>query len=74
MWRNEQGWTAEDELASRGEAMDPRPVLLVHFPDERGEAEVTDPFPLIRMHAMLRELIDARIGSPEDLRNWVGAK
>jgi hypothetical protein len=54
--------------------MDPRPVLLVHFPDERGEAEVTDPFPLIRMHAMLRELIDARIGSPEDLRNWVGAK
>ena len=74
MWRNEQGWTAEDELASRGEAMDLRPVLLVHFPDERGEAEVTDPFPLIRMHAMLRELIDARIGSPEDLRNWVGAK
>ncbi|HKO10979.1 MAG TPA: hypothetical protein VJV22_03360, partial [Acidobacteriaceae bacterium] len=74
MWRNEQGWTAEDELASRGEAMDPRPVLLVHFPEERGEAQVTDPFPLIRMHAMLRELIDARIAGPEGLRNWVDAK
>ena len=74
MWRNEQGWTAEDELASRGEAMDPRPVLLVHFPGEHGEAQVADPFPLIRMHEMLRELIDARIAGPEGLRNWVDAK
>ena len=73
MWRNEQGWTAEDELASRGEAMDPRPVLLVHFPGERGAAQVTAPFPLIRMHAMLQELIDARIASPESLRTWTDA-
>ena len=56
MWRSTPLWTREDEAASHGR-FDPRPVLMVHFPGQQTEQDVTRPFDEIRIHEMIETLL-----------------
>jgi hypothetical protein len=52
MWRSTAVWTKEDEAASHGR-FDPRPVLMIHFPGQQTEQDVTRPYDEIRIHEMI---------------------
>jgi hypothetical protein len=56
MWRSTPVWTKEDEAASHGR-FDPRPVLMIHFPGQQTEQDVTRPFDEIRIHEMIETLL-----------------
>jgi Sulfatase len=56
MWRSGGGWTEEDEIASHGR-FDPRPVLMIHFPGQQNERDVTAPFDAIRIHEIIEHLL-----------------
>ena len=49
-------WTKEDETASQGR-FDPRPVLMIHFPGQQTEQDVTAPFDEIRIHEIIESLL-----------------
>jgi hypothetical protein len=59
MWRSTSLWTKEDEAASRGR-FDPRPVLMIHFPGQQSEQDVTEPFDEIRIHEMIQRMLRGR--------------
>jgi hypothetical protein len=56
MWRSTSVWTKEDEAASHGR-FDPRPVLMIHFPGQQTEQDVTRPYDEIRIHEMIETLL-----------------
>jgi sulfatase-like protein len=56
MWRSTAYWTKEDEVASQGR-FDPRPVLMIHFPGQQAEHDVTAPFDEIRIHEMIERML-----------------
>lgn len=56
MWRSTALWTKEEETASHGR-FDPRPVLMIHFPAQQVEREVTAPFEEIRLHDIIEHLL-----------------
>ena len=56
MWRSTSVWTKEDEAASHGR-FDPRPVLMIHFPGQQTEQDVTRPYDEIRIHEMIEILL-----------------
>jgi len=60
IWRPTALWTKEDEAAS-GDRVDPRPVLMIHYPGQQAEHDVTAPFEQIRLH----ELIDLMLRGEE---------
>jgi Sulfatase len=70
MWRSEFDWTAEDEAASRNGHFDPRPVILVHFPGQQTGAKMSQPFPLIRMHAMIDQMLAGKMTNAAALQTW----
>jgi Sulfatase len=56
LWRATPSWTKEDEAASHGR-FDPRPVLMIHKPDQQTEQDVTTSFDEIRIHDILGHLL-----------------
>ncbi len=56
LWRSTAAWTKEDEAASHGR-FDPRPVLMIHFPGQQAEHDVTTPFDEIRIHEIIEHLL-----------------
>jgi hypothetical protein len=56
LWRSTGAWTKEDEMASKGR-FDPRPVLMIHFPDQQMEQDVSAPMSELRIHEMLEALL-----------------
>jgi membrane-anchored protein YejM (alkaline phosphatase superfamily) len=56
MWRSASPWTKEDEVASGGR-FDPRPVLMIHFPGQQTEHDVTAPFEEIRIHGIIEHML-----------------
>jgi hypothetical protein len=57
LWSPMPSWTAEDEAASYGRTFDPRPALLVHLAGQSTPETVAAPFPLLRVHTILDDLI-----------------
>ena len=43
-------------MASRGR-FDPRPVLMIHFPGQQAEHDVSAPFDEIRIHEMIERML-----------------
>ena len=70
MWRPEFDWSREDEAAARGDRFDTRPVVMVRFPGEQTSAQISAPFPLVRMHGMLQAMIAGQIADAQQLENW----
>jgi hypothetical protein len=56
LWRAKPLWTAEEEQASHGR-FDPRPVLMIHKPEQQTEQDVTTPFAEIRIHDIIEHLL-----------------
>jgi hypothetical protein len=57
MWAGGTLWTPEDEAASHGGAFDPRPLLMVHLAGQTTSATVSEPFPLLKVHDILDDLV-----------------
>ena len=70
MWRSEFDWTAEDEAASRNGHFDPRPVILVHLPGQQSGAKMSQPFPLLRMHGMIDQMLAGKMTGAAELQSW----
>ncbi len=70
LWRPLPGWAPEDARAARS-GFDPRPLLMVHFPEETAGVSIPSPFPLLRMHAMLEAMFAGKIQDAAQLKAWV---
>jgi hypothetical protein len=68
MWRKSPQWTSEDERVS-GNRFDPRPVLMVRFPDETTPRTIAQPFPALKEHNLIDALMHNAM-SPSDLEAW----
>jgi len=69
-WRGGLYWTAEDEQVLH-DRFDPRPVLMVHFPDEQTERTVSAPFSEIKTHDMIEEMLQGKMNSASGLETWL---
>ena len=56
VWRPTALWTKEEEEASRGH-FDPRPVLMIHYPGQQAEHDITAPFEEIRIHQLIERML-----------------
>jgi hypothetical protein len=59
MWQQTPQWTKEEETASHGR-FDPRPVLMIHFPGQSVERDVTGPFDDIRIHDIIERMLQGK--------------
>lgn len=69
IWRNKSGWTPEDEAASGGK-FEPRPLLMVHLPQETAPGEIAQPFPILKEHNLIGSLLE-RPMTVTGLEDWV---
>jgi hypothetical protein len=60
LWGGTKYWTPEDEAASHGRVFDPRPLLMVHLAGQTMPATVNEPFPLLRVHDILNDLVTGK--------------
>lgn len=72
LWRNAIGWTREDEAASQGR-FDPRPVLMVRFPDQRQPQTIAQPFPALKEHDLIVALFRNSL-TAANLDAWLAAR
>jgi hypothetical protein len=70
IWRDGFGWTKEDELASGHGHFDPRPTLIVRFPNQTSPVEIAQPVPLLSMHDMIERMMADEIADPQQLQSW----
>jgi Sulfatase len=56
LWRPTPQWSHEEEIASHGH-FDPRPVLMIHFPGQTTEHDITQPFDEIRIHDIVARML-----------------
>jgi hypothetical protein len=66
LYRNDAGWSAEEERACGGQ-FDNRPVLLIHFPGQNIGADVNAAVAEMLEHEMIAGMLRGEIKSPEDL-------
>jgi len=70
IWRHGFGWTKEDEQASGHGYFDPRPTLIVRFPNETAPMEIALPVPLLAMHDMIERMMAGQMSDPQQLQAW----
>jgi len=56
LWNDQPGWTAEDRAASQS-GFDPRPAVMVHHAGQTRADEVTTPWSLINVHAVIEQVL-----------------
>jgi Sulfatase len=71
LWASSEGWTAEDNAASRGGRFDDRPAVIVKLPNQQTPARIDQPWNAVETRAMMDVLLERRVRSPEDLQAWV---
>jgi hypothetical protein len=69
LWRPTTDWRAEDERVS-GDRFDPRPLLMVHFPEQRSAVRMDRPFPLIEMHTMIQVMLAGLVDNAAKLESF----
>jgi F0F1-type ATP synthase assembly protein I len=70
MWKMSPLWTAEDQRVSQ-DRFDPRPVLMVRFPQSMRGEQIATPFPQLQLHTLLQQMIAGQIVSNADLDTWL---
>jgi hypothetical protein len=70
IWKRSAFWSDEDERVSGGK-FDDRPVLLVHFPGQNSENDVTSSVPELLEHDMIAGMLEGKIDNPEQLQDFV---
>lgn len=73
MWRSDPSWTTEDERVSR-DKFDPRPVLIIHFPEENTGEVRPEPFSELGTHGIIRAMLTGEIRSQSDLDRWLNER
>jgi hypothetical protein len=68
--RHSDSWTDEDERASGGR-FDDRPVLLIHFPDQRSGADVPAAVAEMLEHDMIAGMLQGQISNEKDLDTFL---
>lgn len=69
LWRISPMWTEEDARVSAGR-FDPRPVLMVRFPEETAPEVVAEPFPALRENGLVGSLLRHPMTAAE-LEDWI---
>lgn len=73
MWRIDAAWTKEEQLASDGK-FDPRPVLLIHFPQESTAETKPQPFAEIKTRELIDAMLQGKLHSQNDMDEWLRQK
>ena len=73
MWRGTPDWSAEAEAATHGR-FDPRPVLLVHFPDAAAGQVISKPANVLVAHDIVEGLLRGQIHSSADIDQLIEAR
>jgi hypothetical protein len=60
LWKGGTYWTPEDQAASHGGVFDSRPLLMIHLAGQTTPATVSEPFPLLRVHDILDDLVTGK--------------
>jgi hypothetical protein len=60
LWTGASFWTPEDQAASHGGVFDSRPLLMIHLAGQTTPATVSEPFPLLRVHDILDDLVTGK--------------
>lgn len=71
VWKDSVGWTAEDEAASHGGQFDSRPGYIVKLPNQQVGGRIDASFAAVRTRALFDALLQNRVRTPEELRQWV---
>ncbi len=66
LWLPAQSWTSEEELAS-GAKFDERPVLLIHFPDQKAGSDIHAESSEMLEHGIIAGMLLGQIHNPNDL-------
>jgi hypothetical protein len=69
MWTSNAGLSAEEQAASHGK-FDPRPMLMIHFPQQTHEIDVSQPFAQVTLHRIIVSMLQGHIESAPDLAAW----
>jgi len=70
-WSKDMYWTPEEQLASDGGKFDDRPGYIVKLAGQTTPARIDTPFPAIRTRSLVKNLIQNKITTPEQLAAWV---
>ena len=70
MWNQGEDWSNEEERISGGR-FDQRPVLLIHFPGQSSNNEITSSEPELLEHDIVRDILQNRITTAEQLSGVV---
>jgi hypothetical protein len=70
MWQSDADWSAEEESASQGK-FDPRPLLMIHFPEQSRPVAVAEPFDQISLHSILVSMLEGQIVSASGFQAWL---
>ncbi|HET6219607.1 MAG TPA: sulfatase-like hydrolase/transferase [Acidobacteriaceae bacterium] len=60
LWRPTPQWSEEEQTASQGR-FDPRPVLLIHFPGQSSQQEVTQAFDEGKIHSIIETMLRSQL-------------
>jgi hypothetical protein len=66
LWRHDEFWSDEEERASGGR-FDERPVLLIHFPGQNSENDVSSALPELLEHDIIAGMLLGQINNSENL-------
>ena len=66
LWDHSAFWSDEDERVSGGR-FDDRPVLLIHFPNQKSGSDVNAALPELVEHDIIAEMLRGQINNPADL-------
>ncbi|HLJ77121.1 MAG TPA: sulfatase-like hydrolase/transferase, partial [Acidobacteriaceae bacterium] len=72
LWENGPAWTKEEEEVSHG-SFDPRPVFLIHFPDQAKGAEVHTQVPELEEHEIIAAILNRHIENEAQLAALLGS-
>lgn len=74
IWDHSAGWTPEDRAASHGGQFDPRPAYIVKLPNQHTGERIDGRYLALRTRAMFDAMLDGRLETPAQLRQWVLGK
>jgi hypothetical protein len=69
MWKLQGGLSTEEQAASQGK-FDPRPMLMIHFPEETREVDISRPFAQVDLYRIIASMLQGQIESAADLQAW----
>lgn len=70
IWKGLSSWTKEDEQAAQ-RGFDPRPVLLVHFPEQKHSVTIAQPLNSLVQYKILRGMILGNTWDELQLERWI---